>query len=54
MDGMQTLEKALTELVAEGAVDLDQARLVSLYPKEVEAPPPPPPAEDEKRRRRRS
>jgi twitching motility protein PilT len=37
-DGMQTLEKALTELVADGVVDLEQARLVSLYPKEVEAP----------------
>ncbi|MCW2599422.1 MAG: pilT [Frankiales bacterium] len=39
-DGMQTLEKDLTRLVAEGAVDLDQARLVSLFPKEVEAPAP--------------
>jgi twitching motility protein PilT len=38
-DGMQTLEKALTALVAAGTVDLEQARLVSLYPKEVEAPP---------------
>jgi twitching motility protein PilT len=37
-DGMQTLEKALTQLVADGVVDLEQARLVSLYPKEVEAP----------------
>jgi twitching motility protein PilT len=37
-EGMQTLEKALTELVADGTVDLDQARLVSLFPKEVEAP----------------
>ena len=38
VDGMQTLEKDLTRLVAEGHVTLDQARLVSLYPKEVEAP----------------
>jgi hypothetical protein len=54
---MQTLEKALTELVAAGTVDFEQARLVSLYPKEVEAPKPteaettPAPA---KRRRGRS
>jgi twitching motility protein PilT len=37
-DGMQTLEKDLTRLVAEEAVDLETARLVSLFPKEVEAP----------------
>ena len=37
-DGMVTLEKSLTALVADGTVDLEQARLVSLYPKEVEAP----------------
>ena len=37
-DGMQTLEKALSALVADGTVGLEQARLVSLYPKEVEAP----------------
>lgn len=36
---MQTLEAALSELVADGTVDLEQTRLVSLYPKEVEAPP---------------
>ena len=36
---MQTLEKALTQLIADGVVDLEQARLVSLYPKEVEAAP---------------
>jgi len=36
---MQTLEKALTQLVADGVVDLEQARLVSLYLKEVEAAP---------------
>jgi hypothetical protein len=35
----QTLEKALTQLVADGVADLEQARLVSLYPKEVEAAP---------------
>jgi twitching motility protein PilT len=40
MEGMQTLEKALTDLVADGIVDIDQARLVSLYPKDVEAPAP--------------
>ena len=44
-DGMQTLEKDLTALVAAGAVDLDQARLVSLFPKEVEAPAPEVPAQ---------
>ncbi len=37
-DGMQTLEKSLTSLVADGTVDLEAARLVSLHPKEVEAP----------------
>jgi twitching motility protein PilT len=39
-DGMQTLEADLTRLVAEQVLGLDEARLVSLYPKEVEAPPP--------------
>ena len=39
-DGMQTLEKDLCRLVAEDVVDLEQARLVSLFPKEVEAPAP--------------
>ncbi|MCW2615226.1 MAG: Twitching motility protein PilT [Frankiales bacterium] len=38
-DGMQTLEKSLTALVADGTVDLEVARLVSLFPKEVEARP---------------
>ena len=37
-DGMQTLERSLSGLVAEGTVDLEQARLVSLYPKEIEVP----------------
>jgi twitching motility protein PilT len=37
-DGMQTLEKALSDLVADGTVDVETARLVSLYPKEIEAP----------------
>jgi twitching motility protein PilT len=41
-DGMQTLEKSLTQLVATGVVELEQARLVSLYPKEVEPPVPVP------------
>jgi twitching motility protein PilT len=36
-EGMQTLEKDLTGLVAVGVVDVETARLVSLYPKEVEA-----------------
>ena len=40
-EGMQTLEKSLSGLVAAGTVDLETARLVSLYPKEVEAPPAP-------------
>ena len=34
-EGMQTLEKDLNRLVDEGTVDLEKARLVSLYPKEV-------------------
>jgi twitching motility protein PilT len=38
-DGMQTLEAALTKLVADDVIELEQAKLVSLYPKEVEAPP---------------
>ena len=37
-EGMQTLEKDLTRLVANGTVELDTARLVSLFPKEVEDP----------------
>ena len=39
-DGMQTLEKSLSALVADGTVELEQARLVSLYPRDVEAPGP--------------
>ncbi len=41
-EGMQTLESALSDLVADGTVDYEQAKLVSLYPKEV-APPAPQP-----------
>ncbi len=52
-EGMQTLEKDLTRLVAEGVVDLDQARLVSLFPKEVEAPVPVGEEPTETTRRRR-
>jgi len=37
-EGMQTLESSLSTLVANGAIDVEQARLVSLYPREVEAP----------------
>jgi hypothetical protein len=46
---MQTLEMALTHLVAVGLVDYETALKVSLFPKEVGkppvgiAPPPPPP-----------
>ena len=49
-EGMQTLERSLSEMVAEGLVTWDDAVAVSLYPKEVERPerppkpvPPPPP-----------
>jgi twitching motility protein PilT len=52
-EGMQTLEKALTALVADGTVDLEQARLVSLYPREVEAPHAPEPESTGSRGRRR-
>ena len=37
-EGMQTLEKALTDLVGAGTVDIEDAKLVSLYPKEVTNP----------------
>lgn len=37
-DGMQTLEKDLSRLVADEVVELETARLVSLFPKDVEAP----------------
>jgi twitching motility protein PilT len=40
-EGMNTLESALNVLIADGTIDLEHARLVSLYPKEVEAPAPP-------------
>ena len=52
-EGMQTLEKSLTQLVASGQVDIDQARLVSLYPKDVEAPGAPQPEQTSKHRRRK-
>jgi twitching motility protein PilT len=47
-EGMQTLEMALTHLVAVGLVDYETALKVSLFPKEVGMPPagsvlPPPP-----------
>ena len=51
-EGMQTLEAALTQLVAAGTIDLEQARLVSLYPKEVEAPAPVEPEQPAAKRRR--
>ena len=37
-EGMQTLERDLTRLVAAEIIDVEQARLVSLYPKDVEEP----------------
>jgi twitching motility protein PilT len=43
-EGMQTLEMDLTRLVAEGTLDLEAARDISLHPREVTAPPPPPEA----------
>ena len=54
-DGMQTLEKDLTRLVANEVVELETARLVSLFPKDVEAPAPTPPLDlpTESVRRRR-
>jgi twitching motility protein PilT len=51
-EGMQTLEKSLSELVLDGTVDVEQARLVSLYPREVEAPVPAEPASTGRLRRR--
>jgi twitching motility protein PilT len=39
-DGMQTLESDLSRLVAEGLVDEQVARIVSMYPHEIVAPPP--------------
>ena len=56
-DGMQTLERDLTRLVANEVVELETARLVSLFPKDVEAPAPTRPLdlpiESAKRRRGR-
>jgi len=51
-EGMQTLEKALSDLVADGTVDVEQARLVSLYPREVAEPAPVVPAQGGRLRRR--
>jgi twitching motility protein PilT len=51
-EGMQTLEKSLSALVADGTVELDSARLVSLFPKEVEAPAPAAPETGSTRGRR--
>jgi twitching motility protein PilT len=52
-DGMQTLEKALSDLVAAGTVDFEAARLVSLFPKEIEPPKAATPEPAGKRRGRR-
>ena len=41
-EGMQTLEKHLSRLVADGVVSLEDAMLRSLYPKEIGRPVPPP------------
>jgi twitching motility protein PilT len=38
-DGMNTLEASLSELVAAGIIDYDEALLHSLYPDEVARPP---------------
>lgn len=37
-DGMRTLELSLSDLVAEGAIDLEVARAASQYPEEISAP----------------
>src|SRR4051812_33998004 len=42
-DGMRTLEMDLPRLVAEGVIDLQAAREISLHPREVTAPPEPEP-----------
>ena len=52
-EGMQTLEASLSGLVAAGVVDIEKARLVSLYPKEVEGGAPAAVVSDGKRRGRR-
>jgi twitching motility protein PilT len=41
--GMQTLEMDLNRLVAEGVIDLETAKEISMHPREVEAPPEPEP-----------
>jgi twitching motility protein PilT len=46
-EGMQTLEMDLTRLIAEGTIDLEAGREISLHPREVTAPPPPPESADE-------
>ena len=54
-DGMQTLEMSLSQLVADGVVDYDEALAVSLYPKELKRPAPaqsPSPNDSGGRRRR--
>jgi twitching motility protein PilT len=54
-EGMQTLERHLSQLVAEGVVSYDAALVVAAYPKEVAPPLPvaPPPAEPPAGRRGR-
>jgi twitching motility protein PilT len=52
-EGMQTLEMDLTRLVAEGVVDLDAAREISMHPREVTAPKAPEPEPTRSSRRRR-
>jgi twitching motility protein PilT len=52
-EGMQSLEGDLTRLVAEDVVALDNARLVSLYPKEITEPEPVPVLETARRGRGR-
>ncbi|MDX6200225.1 MAG: twitching motility protein PilT [Actinomycetota bacterium] len=52
-EGMQTLEKALSDLVASGTVDYEAARLVSLFPKEIDPPKAAVPEPAGKRRGRR-
>lgn len=53
-DGMQTLEMSLSQLVADGSVDYDEALAVSLFPKELKRPvAAPPTAPDGGRPRRR-
>jgi twitching motility protein PilT len=42
-EGMQTLEMDLTRLVAEGVIDLETAKEISMHPREVTAPPEPEP-----------